>query len=153
MSKCCLYSIVAFAFLGTATVAFSIVYTGNPNPMDYFVPVDPPGQTEAIRWNAETGLTLIVENAMDESYVRLFDQSVVQWNASSALDLKPRRVEVDPECSVMQGRLRICNSDYGDTMWRGINVAILDRNEHIMYSTAKINDRHMDSVDQKVYTM
>jgi hypothetical protein len=43
-----------------AVVGLSLAFTGSTNPLDYFVPVDPPGESEAFRWDAEAGLELEV---------------------------------------------------------------------------------------------
>jgi hypothetical protein len=60
--RCPVFRIVFFSVLIIGAVSgLSLVFTGSSNPLDYFVPVDPPGQTEAFRWNAESGLELMVE--------------------------------------------------------------------------------------------
>jgi hypothetical protein len=60
--RCPVFRIVFFSVLIIGAVAgLSLVFTGSSNPLDYFVPVDPPGESEAFRWNAESGLELMVE--------------------------------------------------------------------------------------------
>jgi hypothetical protein len=60
--RCPVFRIVFFLVLITGAVSgLSLVFTGSSNPLDYFVPVDPPGESEAFRWNAESGLELMVE--------------------------------------------------------------------------------------------
>jgi hypothetical protein len=60
--RCPVFRIVFFSVLITGAVGgLSLVFTGSSNPLDYFVPVDPPGESEAFRWNAESGLELMVE--------------------------------------------------------------------------------------------
>jgi hypothetical protein len=60
--RCPVFRIVFFLVLIAGAVGgLSLVFTGSSNPLDYFVPVDPPGESEAFRWNAESGLDLMVE--------------------------------------------------------------------------------------------
>jgi hypothetical protein len=60
--RCPVFRIVFFSVLIIGAVSgLSLVFTGSSNPLDYFVPVDPPGESEAFRWNAESGLELMVE--------------------------------------------------------------------------------------------
>jgi hypothetical protein len=101
-----------FAVLLVASITgMSIALTGDPNPANYFLPVDPPGATESIRWDATAGLYLTVENACDESWTPLFDQSILEWNTTEALILRTRKVAYDSECSPSQGRLKVCNGE------------------------------------------
>lgn len=60
--RCPVFRIVFFTVLLIGAVSgLSLVFTGSSNPLDYFVPVDPPGEAEAYRWDAESGLELMVE--------------------------------------------------------------------------------------------
>jgi hypothetical protein len=60
--RCPVFRIVFFSVLTIGAVSgLSLVFTGSSNPLDYFVPVDPPGLSKAYRWDAESGLDLWVE--------------------------------------------------------------------------------------------
>jgi hypothetical protein len=123
-------------------------------PRDYFVPIDPPGKTEAIRWNAYAGLYLTVENACDDSWTPFFEQSFSDWNETEALILSSRRVPYDADCEPSEGRLKVCNGDYGKTDWRGINNAVISVSTgYVVYSVSKLNDFHLKTDDDKLYTM
>lgn len=54
----------------------------------------------------------------------------------------------------MTGKIKVCNGDYGETKWRGINeVNFADG--FIIYSVAKMNEFYLnyDGDDAKQYTM
>jgi hypothetical protein len=145
-------TIFGVLFVTGLAVGLSYIWTGSPNPADYFVPVDPPGLTEAIRWDAESGLDLLVENACDDTWTASFDRTIVDWEQTDALSLTTQKVPHDPDCSARFGALKACNGDYGKTNWRGINTSVL-RNDLIAYSTSKLNDFHLKTADEKLYTM
>lgn len=66
--RCSCFTIVFFSVLAIGAVSgLSLVFTGSSNPLDYFVPVDPPGEKDAFRWDFTAGLELMVE-------VRLHDK-------------------------------------------------------------------------------
>jgi hypothetical protein len=44
-----------------AVGGLSQVFTGSSNNPHFVVPADPPGESEAYRWNAKSGLELMVE--------------------------------------------------------------------------------------------
>jgi len=147
--------IAFFIFIGIGViVGLSLILTGRANPVSYFVPVDPPGKSEANRWDATAGLTLMVENACTDDWNPFFEASIKAWNETDALNLKTSRVSVDPQCSPRNGRLKVCNSDYGDTPWHGINIILIDKFEGtIVHSTSQLNDRFMDDDADRTYLM
>uniref|UniRef100_A0A7S3P7H1 Uncharacterized protein n=1 Tax=Amphora coffeiformis TaxID=265554 RepID=A0A7S3P7H1_9STRA len=139
---------------GGAVAGLSIAFTGDPNPANYFVPVDPPGAKEAVRWDASAGLYLTVENACDETWAPFFDQSIQEWNETEALILKSEKVRYDSECNPSRGRLKVCNGDYGPTEWKGLNTAVVSATTGtVVYSVSTLNDYHLHTDDDKAYTM
>lgn len=95
-----------------------------------------------------------MENACDDSWTPFFEQSFADWNETEALILSSRRVSYDATCEPSQGRLKVCNGDYGNTDWRGINSAIISvSTDYLVYSISKLNDFHLKTDDDKLYTM
>lgn len=140
--------------IGGAVAGLSIVLTGDPNPANYFVPIDPPGKQEAVRWDADAGLYLTVENACDDSWTPYFDQSLLEWNKTEALILTSQRVPYDEKCSPSRGRLKVCNGNYGNTDWKGLNTNVMNAATGlVVYSVSKLNDFHLQSDADKAYTM
>eukprot|EP00538_Stauroneis_constricta_P011754 CAMPEP_0119550314 /NCGR_PEP_ID=MMETSP1352-20130426/3844_1 /TAXON_ID=265584 /ORGANISM="Stauroneis constricta, Strain CCMP1120" /LENGTH=371 /DNA_ID=CAMNT_0007596115 /DNA_START=303 /DNA_END=1418 /DNA_ORIENTATION=+ len=149
--RCLLF--VGFVVVGLV-VGLSLILTGRANPVAYFVPVDPPGKSEANRWDATAGLTLMVENACTDEWAPYFEASVKAWNQTDALDLRTSRVAVDPECSPRNGRFKVCNSDYGETPWHGINIILVDKIKGtIVHSISQLNDRFMEDDFDRTYIM
>jgi hypothetical protein len=59
--RCPVFRILFFLVLIIGAVSgLSLVFTGSSNPLDYFVPVDPPGLSESYRWDAVAGLERLV---------------------------------------------------------------------------------------------
>jgi hypothetical protein len=149
------HAVVAFYVIAGITVGVSMALTGSANPVDFFIPPDPPGASEAIRWAGATqGLRLIVENACEDFWTPYFDRSLLEWNESEALILTSRRVAHDFDCSPVTGRLKVCNGNYGNTDWLGINIALVDRSQDVKrVSTSKLNDFHLKNDDDMRYIM
>lgn len=150
LKKVLCWAVLAFMVVGTIVSVCVAVF--GVNPIEYFVPVDPPGLTEAIRWDAENGLSIIVENACDDTWTKEFDHAIAEWNKTDALLLRPRRTAHDPDCGEYIGRLRVCNSDYGRTNWKGLNLVFM-RDDHIVHSVSKLNDYWLTTETARQYTM
>jgi hypothetical protein len=134
------------------TVGASLIFTNSANPLDYWIPVDPPGAQEATRWDATEGLYLQVEIATDDVWAPIAEQSIIDWNQSEAVILTTRRVAHDPDCTPVNGRLKVCNDDYGDTSWYGINIMLVDKVTNVpVHSISKLNDRHNTDAAQRKY--
>lgn len=133
-------------------IGLSLVLTGKPNPLDYFVPTDPPGSTEAVRWDANQGLELEVINALEDFWTPFFDRSVQEWNQSEALTIRTGRTSYDFDCNPIRGKMKVCNGDYGNTDWRGLNTIVLVH-DHVEHSVAQLNDYHLPDDIQRRYTM
>jgi hypothetical protein len=135
-----------------ASIGVSLIMTNDPNPLNYFIPVDPPGASEATRWDATRGLFLTVEIATDDLWVPFVEQSVLDWNQSQGVILNSIRVPHDPTCSPSSGRLKVCNDDYGETPWHGINIILLDQlSNTTIHSVSKLNDRHNTDAARRTY--
>ncbi|KAL3802543.1 hypothetical protein HJC23_012562 [Cyclotella cryptica] len=92
------------------------------------------------------GLEINVVDNVDERWKPYLTQAVSDWDNGSpdALTIRVRQISVyDPECTPVRNVLKVCNGDYGDTDWVGINVAIVV-NDYISSSVAKMNDYHLD---------
>lgn len=135
-----------------AAVGISLILTNNPNPFDYFIPVDPPGAKEATRWDATEGLFLTIDIATDDVWAPIAEQNILVWNQSEAVVLKANRVPHDPACSPSRGRLKVCNDDYGETPWHGINIILQDQvSNTTIHSISKLNDRYNTNAASRRY--
>jgi hypothetical protein len=113
------------------------------------------------RWVGSTGkggLTLELLNALDDSWQTYFEQAVYDWESGSpdALSLSTSNVTAESECEQVDGVMKVCNGNYGDTGWRGINEILLNGNDRIVSSAAKMNEYYLTSTtssNDKQYTM
>lgn len=124
---------------------------GIENPVSAFLPSDEFGLKHTNLWKKPTGaggLNLVIENALDARWTPYFDEYVARWDAGydtiDPLSLHVERVEHDSACEASVGRLKVCNGNYGETGWRGINIALTDQDNLIRHSIAKFNDYYVD---------
>lgn len=116
--------------------------------------VDINDPSTAFRWpkTHQQGLELTVLNALTEEWQGEFDRAVSEWENGQpdTLTLIVDRVTVDPACEAISGVLKVCNDDYGNTDWRGLNTVLLDLEGRWIYSsTAKMNDRFLSRAAQR----
>ena len=146
---------LVFAFTGFGGGS---TISGGSNPVeengDPFKGITP---SDANRWsNVGKGLTLEILNALDSQWDANFDLAVSQWDSGTpdALTLSSIKVAVDRDCTPVQGKIKVCNGDYGQTPWRGINQVLLT-NGYITSSVAKLNEFYLATADaaQRQYTM
>lgn len=108
------------------------------------------------RWpNNGMGLELTLLFAADEKWYKFFAAAVDDWNNSSSLSLATENVTADPDCTPVDGVMKVCNKDWGSTGWNGINYAMVDSDGIITSSVANMNDHYLKwSRDpQKQYVM
>lgn len=156
---CLFRNLLLLGVLAGGAILVLMIYTGGADPRVFFVQEDPPGYAEANRWS-NTGtpgrLELNIINSCEDRWTLTFDRYVQEWNNGSpdVLQLTSSRLPHDVECTEYRGQMNVCNGDYGNTDWRGINIVLLYRGS-IISSVAKLNDFHLDreSDAQKLYTM
>ncbi|GKY96284.1 hypothetical protein MPSEU_000587900 [Mayamaea pseudoterrestris] len=116
---------------------------------------------EVPRWpHSGYGLSMEIVNALeDDLWSTYFDQSVSDWNSGSpdVLNLTSSVAGYDADCTPIDGVIKVCNNDYGDTGWYGINE-ISAVGKQIVSSIAKMNDYYFtsdasDMTDRRQYTM
>jgi hypothetical protein len=112
---------------------------------------------DANLWRTDgAGLRLTIINALDENWYDNFATAVSEWDAGTpdALTLSTEISRPDSVCRAVNGRVKVCNGNYGATNWRGINKVLLEDNR-IYSSAARMNDFYVKDSDtaQKQYTM
>lgn len=87
------------------------------------------------------GLDMTMINALDAEWHKYFDDAVANWDNGQpdSLTLSSIQTAPDSKCSPVQGMIKVCNGNYGNTAWKGINEIMVKRNT-IISSIAKIND-------------
>jgi hypothetical protein len=134
-----------------------------PKPIRWIIPNEPLFVTEDLGeqsvWDHTTGqggLELTLINALDQEWHPYFNRAVKEWDAGTPDSLTLSTVSSDPdsECSPVSGFVKVCNGNYGNTDWEGINKIVLN-NGRIDSSIALMNEyyfgKHDDNARQ--YTM
>lgn len=113
-------------------------------------------------WQSATagGLSLVLQNALDDDWQTEFEAALEDWQESEVLELTAVQVEVDNSCTRVAGVMKVCNGNFGDTGWLGINEIELEyasRNSvgYIISSVAKMNEYYLNNADyyKRQYTM
>jgi len=121
---------------------------------------DIPGSNTTISWKSslikpnDGGLHLTILNALDDTWQDAFAVAVSDWQESDALQLTIKRVEVDHTCKRVEGVMVVCNANFGDKGWVGINENDLI-NGVIVSSVSKMNEFYLNNADdaQRQFTM
>lgn len=101
--------------------------------------------SQVAKWNnGGHGLKLQQVNALDSRWEPYFYQAVSDWDNGNpdCLDLSTSKTTPDSQCEPIDGKSKVCNGDYGNTQWRGINQALV-QNGYIVASTSKMNDYYV----------
>ena len=105
------------------------------------------------------GLELEIVNALDDRWTSYFAEAVADWENGDP-DALVLTISVakspDSSCTPIDGKMKVCNGDYGDTGWRGVNELTFNGKDVIQQSVAKMNEFYLDagsSDNEKQYTM
>lgn len=110
--------------------------------------------------DGRSGLTLTLQNALDDNWQTEFAAAVGDWQESEALTLTTVQVDVDNSCAKVQGLMKVCNGNFGATGWVGVNEVEMQYSSSndpgvIVSSVAKMNEYYLQhaSYDHRQYTM
>jgi hypothetical protein len=85
----------------------------------------------------------VIDNVQPHWDYALFT-SLQQWSYSTSLDLKVASaddsVATRQTCSLVQGKVRVCNYSYGATGWLGLTTSGIDSSGHIDKVRIRLND-------------
>lgn len=118
------------------------------------------GTMPTSKWETpgDVGLQITVYNALSSDWYPFFTEALQNWafgHTPTSLLLFTQQVTTDSSCSSVSNVIKVCNGDYGDTGWKGINEAMVTSNGWITESTARMNDYYLSSASEgeKLYTM
>ena len=98
----------------------------------------------------------MILNALDDTWQTEFGVAIDDWENGNpdALTLTVERGDVDNACTPVDGLQKVCNGNYGETGWLGINE-IMKIGEEIQSSVAKMNEYYLLNADnpKRQYTM
>lgn len=172
--ECSMWKVLSYLIpivLLLASAAGLVVVTGNtPDVLKNFVPslkndeiVDEyesaKGGISQIKWDTggASGLEVEILNALSPNWEIYFSLAVADWDFGNpdALTLRTEKIAQEKDCRNVDGKIKVCNGDYGDVKWRGINIATFDKDGSIISGAARVNEFYLlaDSDDAKQYTM
>lgn len=117
------------------------------------------GDNSTSEWESRAGqgLSLEIQNSLDDTWTAIFEQAVSDWDNGDpdALTLTTRTISVDRACSSVDGVMKVCNANYGETGWLGLNELLLLDRGIIVSSVAKMNEYYLlnSNEAERQYTM
>lgn len=116
------------------------------------------GNNDAPSWPRDgTGLKITIINALNGEWQNVFDLAVRNWNSSNpdAVDIFEEAGTYDPNCVAPDGKIMVCNGDYGETKWRGITESLSDYRGDLILATARLNEFYLLNMEKGAwqYTM
>ena len=108
------------------------------------------GETDVTLWKEKYiernggGLTLTIVNNLNDKWQEEFEVAVADWKRSDALTLTVEKGSADKGCTREQGVMVVCNDNFGDTGWVGINENEVETGSNrIISSLAKMNEYYL----------
>ncbi len=95
------------------------------------------------------GLNLPVIDSVSPDWQASYTQSLAEWEQGTPI--AHNEVGQDDssrtrkQCRAADGKMRVCNANYGYNGWAGLASINLDSNGHIVKGTAKMNDSYLAS--------
>jgi hypothetical protein len=151
-------AVLLFSFFSGKNVYIPSNGGGIPNIYDPYKGTG--GTMPTSKWETygDVGLKITVYNALSSEWHPYFTQALQNWafgHTPTSLLLFTKELTTDSSCSSISNAIKVCNGDYGDTGWKGINEAMVTSNGWITESTARMNDYYLSSASdgEKLYTM
>ena len=150
--------VVVLSLATAVALILSWAFGGLETVGSYFGFNHPPNINGTELWDVpgHQGLTLEILNACEDKWTPYFDDRVAAWDNGmpDALTLTTSRVSYDFDCSPVDGKVKVCNGNYGATDWEGITMTYLV-NDFIQNAVSRMNDYFLDNENDasKYYTM
>ena len=117
----------------------------------------PPEETAKWQSTGTGGLSLTVVNYCQDQWDSEFSQAISDWDNGDpdALTLTTQTMDYDAVCDFEDGIMKVCNLDYGETGWKGLNEYMVDGSNTIVNSRAKMNEYYLANVQgpERQYVM
>lgn len=93
-------------------------------------------------------LTLVVVDSVTSGWDSYLDTTNTDWSVSSVLDLTKEDGSINStdrrRCKPVAGKIRACNSTYGNNGWLGLAQIWVSSDSHIVQGVAKLNDTYFN---------
>ena len=104
-----------------------------------------------------SSFNLALVDSVTSAWQPMFNASASEWSVSTKLNFVTQQGSETSSsrrrCSSTAGKVRVCNSTYGNNGWLGLASINLDSNGHITRGTAKMNDTYSMSNDEHYHVM
>jgi len=148
--------VIPIAIIIVASVGM-IYATGNgdviTDTIDNLIPtfnnfdiLDPFRGDDAPHWPQQgDGLRLTIINALSDEWQTSFTLATSDWSLGDpdAIEITEEKGIHDPNCEAPDGKVVVCNGNYGDSNWRGVNEAMLDPRGEMLSSSARMNEFYL----------
>jgi hypothetical protein len=149
--KLCQYLLPIVVLLGASV---GLIYaTGNGDIISDLIPefdnlnlFDPSSGKNAPHWPEDgNGLKVTIINALSNDWQTTFSLATADWNFGDpdAIEITEERGNPDPDCEAPDGKVIVCNGNYGDSKWRGVNEGILNPRGKMISSSARMNEYYL----------
>jgi len=102
------------------------------------------------------GLRITMINALTDDWWITFDLATADWMTGEprSVEITAMQGEYDPDCDAPDNTVIVCNGNYGDSKWRGVNEAFTNGRE-IISSSARMNEYYLRNMEKGAwqYTM
>ena len=103
---------------------------------------------EKFHWaRTQNSFTVTLVDKTSKEWDSPIEEAAENWSLSDVLDIKIVEEKVNKNnknktnCDPIEGKIVICNSEFGDTNWLGLSEVWLE-GEHITKATIKLNDTY-----------
>jgi hypothetical protein len=104
-------------------------------------------QESTAKWasSGTGGLALTIIDYTSDDWQGYFDTAVSDWDNGTpdALTLSTQDMSYNQACDYEDGVMIVCNSDYGETGWKGLNEYMVTSDNIIVNSRAKMNEYYL----------
>lgn len=111
------------------------------------------------RWNdyhwasKTTPISLKVIDSTTSDWSTELNNSLIAWSLSPspfmlAIDATANDSKTRKRCTMVSGKMRVCNANYGRNGWLGMASINLNSSSHITQGTAKMNDSYASSMNE-----
>ena len=107
--------------------------------------IEDPFSNNAPSWPSNSyGLRITMINALNDSWQSTFNIAVANWNSGNpiAVRISEEAGTYDKDCKAPEGKIIVCNGDYGETKWRGITES-LSNYDGLISAEAKMNEFYL----------
>jgi hypothetical protein len=116
-------------------------------------------QESTAKWasSGSGGLALTIANYCSDDWQGAFDQAISDWDSGNpdALTLSTENLGYDDVCEFEDGIMKVCNKDYGETGWKGLNEYMVTSDNIIINSRAQMNEYYLSgaTTEERQYVM